>query len=170
MYLINVRYCVVYSVLDTFFGCFLLLLFLLPLFRFILDALWATILPLCLVFYEWSPSHLFPPNNSNTFYFLGLVGPGILLLLLCFDCQNNVLPYFLSPMFTETSFPWPNRQWTVLWEWPCTILISTFYTFMKCSSRNRLKIQVYSITKPRTLSRREFIRILLFSCSNTSRK
>ena len=44
---------------------------------------------------------------------------------------------------------------------------SSFGRHVNAASRKSLKIQAYSVTKPRTLLRRKFVWKLVFSCSNT---
>ena len=67
------RYWVVYSVVNIFFGCFLFFLIALPLSRFILDASFATDnINLVFFFHEWSRSYLalFVLCFATTIFFL----------------------------------------------------------------------------------------------------
>lgn len=121
------------SVLNTFFSCFLFFLFarFLVLDLFLINRMclfWGHNINLFLCMKSFSfrfTLFMFRTNNPKTF-FLGFIDPGTLPLLVCSDCHNNFLPYFLSPIFTylEIFFTWSHEIDIVKF---CDILIFFFH-------------------------------------------
>ena len=133
------RYWVVHSVFNTFFGCFLYFLFVLPLFRFILDVSWATDninLVYFFFFYEWSSCYLdlfvlcfaqiilrsYRPRNFTIVSFFPIATTNFFLTFsVLFSSHTKWQFQFHLILSTLNSFG------------HCTVLISTFYTYIHVS-------------------------------------